>query len=103
VAGIVPGTDPKLREEAVIYSAHWDHLGIDEGTRQNGKPDHIWNGAIDNGSGTAALLAMAQAAVRIRRAAPRSSCGPAPRSRACWAAWPTPARPCGRWRRRPPT
>jgi Zn-dependent M28 family amino/carboxypeptidase len=60
VAGIVPGTDPKLRAEAVIYSAHWDHLGIDE---QNGKPDHIWNGAIDNGSGTAALLAMAQAAV----------------------------------------
>jgi Zn-dependent M28 family amino/carboxypeptidase len=60
VAGIVPGTDPKLRAEAVIYSAHWDHLGIDE---QNGTPDHIWNGAIDNGSGTAALLAMAQAAV----------------------------------------
>jgi len=60
VAGMVPGTDPKLKAEAVIYSAHWDHLGIDE---QNGKPDHIWNGAIDNGSGTAALLAMAQAAI----------------------------------------
>jgi Zn-dependent M28 family amino/carboxypeptidase len=59
VAGIVPGTDPKLREQAVVYSAHWDHLGIDP---DNGKPDHIWNGAIDNGSGTAALLAMAQAA-----------------------------------------
>ncbi|MCS0587669.1 M28 family peptidase [Massilia norwichensis] len=64
VAGIVPGTDPKLREEAVIYSAHWDHLGIDEPSGPtSGKPDHIWNGAIDNGSGTAALLAMAQAAV----------------------------------------
>ena len=60
VVGMVPGSDPKLAAEAVIYSAHWDHLGIDE---QNGKPDHIWNGAIDNGSGTAALLAMAQAAV----------------------------------------
>ena len=60
VAGMVPGSDPKLKAEAVIYSAHWDHLGIDE---HNGKPDHIWNGAIDNGSGTAALLAMAQAAV----------------------------------------
>jgi Zn-dependent M28 family amino/carboxypeptidase len=60
VAGMVPGTDPKLRAEAVIYSAHWDHFGIDQG---NGKPDHIWNGAIDNASGTAALLAMAQAAV----------------------------------------
>jgi Zn-dependent M28 family amino/carboxypeptidase len=60
VAAMVPGSDPRLKAEAVIYSAHWDHLGIDE---QNGKPDHIWNGAIDNGSGTAALLAMAQAAV----------------------------------------
>jgi Zn-dependent M28 family amino/carboxypeptidase len=60
VAGIVPGTDPKLRAEAVIYSAHWDHLGVDQ---ENGKPDHIWNGAIDNASGSAALLAMAQAAV----------------------------------------
>lgn len=60
VAGIVPGTDPKLRDQAVIYSAHWDHLGIDP---NNGKPDHIWNGAIDNASGSASLLAMAQAAV----------------------------------------
>lgn len=61
VAGIVPGTDPKLKSEAVIYSAHWDHLGIDT---DNGKPDHIWNGAIDNASGAASLLAMAQAAVK---------------------------------------
>jgi Zn-dependent M28 family amino/carboxypeptidase len=61
VAGIVPGSDPKLRAQAVVYSAHWDHLGIDE---NNGKDDHIWNGAIDNGSGSAALLAMAQAALK---------------------------------------
>jgi len=61
VAGIVPGTDPVLKQEAVIYSAHWDHLGMES---EEGKPDHIWNGAIDNASGTAALLAMAQAAVR---------------------------------------
>jgi Zn-dependent M28 family amino/carboxypeptidase len=60
VAGVVPGTDPALRDQAVIYSAHWDHLGIDPG---NGKSDHIWNGAIDNASGAAALLAMAQVAV----------------------------------------
>lgn len=56
VVGIVPGSDPKLREEAVVYSAHWDHLG------KNG--DRIYNGAIDNGSGAAALLAMAAAAVQ---------------------------------------
>ncbi|WP_432381346.1 M28 family peptidase [Duganella sp. P38] len=60
VAGIVPGTDPKLKSEAVIYSAHWDHLGIDD----NKQGDNIWNGAIDNGSGVAALLAMAQEAVK---------------------------------------
>ncbi len=63
VAGLVPGTDPKLKDQAVIYSAHWDHLGIDEGAPRNDKTDHIWNGAIDNASGAAALLAMAQAAV----------------------------------------
>ncbi len=68
VAGIVPGTDPKLKDEAVIYSAHWDHLGKDdEGSAQGvkqGQSDHIYNGAIDNASGAAALLAMAQVAVK---------------------------------------
>ena len=62
VAGIVPGTDPKLKDEVVIYSAHWDHLGK-QGDGKDGK-DNIYNGAVDNASGTAALLAMAQAAVR---------------------------------------
>ncbi|WP_373990296.1 M28 family peptidase [Duganella sp. BuS-21] len=60
VVGIVPGTDAKLKSEAVVYSAHWDHLGIDD-SKQG---DNIWNGAIDNGSGVAALLAMAQEAVK---------------------------------------
>jgi Zn-dependent M28 family amino/carboxypeptidase len=59
VAGIVPGTDPKLKEEVVIYSAHYDHLG-----KQGNGADNIYNGAVDNASGTAALLAMAQEAVR---------------------------------------
>ena len=63
VAGIVPGSDPKLKEQAVVYSAHWDHLGIDEDAPRDGK-DHIWNGAIDNASGAAALLAMAAEAVK---------------------------------------
>ncbi|MES2018175.1 MAG: M28 family peptidase [Pseudomonadota bacterium] len=60
VAGIVPGTDPVLKHQAVIYSAHWDHLGRLE---NSGAQDRIWNGAIDNASGSAALLAMAQVAV----------------------------------------
>jgi Zn-dependent M28 family amino/carboxypeptidase len=59
VAGIVPGTDPKLKDEVVIYSAHWDHLG-----KQGEGKDTIYNGAVDNASGTAALLAMAQEAVK---------------------------------------
>jgi Zn-dependent M28 family amino/carboxypeptidase len=58
VAGIVPGTDPTLKTEVVIYSAHWDHLG-----KQGTTGDTIYNGAVDNASGSAALLAMAQEAV----------------------------------------
>lgn len=63
VAGIVPGTDPKLKDEVVIYSAHWDHLGIDPMLIKAGK-DGIYNGAVDNGSGVATVLAMAEAAVK---------------------------------------
>lgn len=58
VAGLVPGTDPVLKDELVIYSAHWDHLG-----RTAGEGDVIYNGAWDNATGAAALLAMAQASV----------------------------------------
>lgn len=63
VAAIVPGTDPKLKDEVVIYSAHWDHLGK-QGDASGGK-DVIFNGAVDNASGSAALLAMAQEAIRV--------------------------------------
>ncbi|MCS0629106.1 M28 family peptidase [Telluria mixta] len=59
VAGVVPGTDPKLKNEVVIYSAHWDHLG-----KQGDTGDTIYNGAVDNASGSAGLLAMAQEAAR---------------------------------------
>jgi Zn-dependent M28 family amino/carboxypeptidase len=62
VVGIVPGTDPKLKEQAVVYSAHWDHLGIDQNIPEG--RDRIFNGAVDNASGSAALLAMAAEAVR---------------------------------------
>lgn len=59
VAAIVPGTDPELKKEAVIYTAHWDHLG-----KQGNGTDTIYNGAVDNASGTAALLAMAKVALQ---------------------------------------
>ncbi len=63
VAGLVPGTDPKLKSEVVIYTAHWDHLGMDPALIKAGK-DGIYNGAVDNGTGTATVLAMAEAAVK---------------------------------------
>ena len=54
VVGIWPGSDPKLKDELIIISAHYDHVGY----RENGD---IYNGADDNGSGTCGLLAIAEA------------------------------------------
>lgn len=60
VVALIEGSDPKLKHEYVIYSAHWDHLGID--TRLPGsRSEQIYHGALDNASGTAALLALAKA------------------------------------------
>lgn len=56
VAKIV-GSDPKLKDEAVIFSAHWDHLGI--GDPVNG--DGIYNGAADNATGCAMIVEIARA------------------------------------------
>ncbi|MET0319835.1 MAG: M28 family peptidase [Duganella sp.] len=60
VVALIEGSDPKLKHELVVYSAHWDHLGIDE--RLPGeRTRQIYHGALDNASGTAALLALAKA------------------------------------------
>ena len=56
VVARVEGSDPKLKNEYVIYSAHWDHLGRD--TSLVG--DQIYNGASDNAAGTAQLLEIAR-------------------------------------------
>ena len=58
VVGLLPGRDAKAKNEYVVYSAHWDHLGI--GPIVNG--DSIYNGAEDNASGVADVLAVARAA-----------------------------------------
>lgn len=58
VLALLPGSDPKLRDEIVVYTAHWDHLGRDERL----KGDQIYNGAADNAAGVAVLLEIAQAA-----------------------------------------
>jgi Zn-dependent M28 family amino/carboxypeptidase len=57
ILGKLEGGDPKLRDQYVIYTAHWDHLGIVDPI--NG--DSIANGAIDNASGVAGILAIAKA------------------------------------------
>jgi Zn-dependent M28 family amino/carboxypeptidase len=57
VAAVVPGSDAALKDEIVMFTAHWDHLGI--GTPVDG--DAIYNGAIDNGTGCGILLELARA------------------------------------------
>lgn len=57
VAAVIPGSDPSLASEAVIFSAHWDHLGL--GPAVNG--DNIYNGAVDNATGCAMLIEIARA------------------------------------------
>lgn len=57
VAAMVPGSDPQLKDEVVIFTAHWDHLG-------KGDPvddDPIYNGAVDNATGCGILLELAHA------------------------------------------
>ena len=57
----IPGTDPKLGGQAVVVTAHFDHLGKGRPVRD----DDIYNGALDNASGTAALLALARACTSL--------------------------------------
>ena len=57
VVGKLEGSDPKLKDEYVIYTAHWDHLGIGP---PNATGDKIYNGALDNASGCAGLIEMAR-------------------------------------------
>lgn len=59
VAGVLPGSDPQLRQEYLVYSAHIDHIGVTPG-----QPDSINNGADDNASGAAGLLELAEAFTR---------------------------------------
>jgi Zn-dependent M28 family amino/carboxypeptidase len=63
VVARLPGAHPERRNEVVVYSSHWDHLGRDE--RLDG--DRIFNGALDNATGVAALLELAEAFVRAPR------------------------------------
>ena len=57
VIGVVEGTDPELKNEYIIYSAHYDHVGIGQPDETG---DEIYNGARDNAVGTTTVLSMAQ-------------------------------------------
>ncbi len=68
VVGKLTGSDAEKKNEVVIYSAHWDHLGRDPQL----KGDQIYNGALDNASGVASILELAQAFTKLPQAPPRS-------------------------------
>jgi Zn-dependent M28 family amino/carboxypeptidase len=55
--GLLRGSDPVLKDTYLIVTGHYDHLGI----RDNGTPDHIYNGADDDASGTASVIEIANA------------------------------------------
>src|ERR1017187_2428964 len=57
VVGVLRGSDPTLRDTYVLVTAHYDHLGV----RGTGDVDHIYNGANDDGSGTASVIEIANA------------------------------------------
>jgi Zn-dependent M28 family amino/carboxypeptidase len=61
VVAKLEGSDPKLKDEYVVYTAHWDHLGKDP----NLQGDQIYNGADDNASGVAQLLEIAEAYTKL--------------------------------------
>ncbi len=65
VIGIVEGSDPVLKNECVLFTAHYDHLGI------NGEGE-VFNGADDNGTGTVALLEIAEAFTKMKKKPKRS-------------------------------
>ena len=68
VVGILPGTDPKLRNEYVVLSAHLDHVGKGEPINN----DAIYNGAMDNASGIATLIEAARELARTKKRFRRS-------------------------------
>jgi len=68
VIGKLEGDDPKVRDEYVIYTAHWDHLG----RHPELQGDQIFNGAIDNASGVASVIELAAAFKKLNPPPKRS-------------------------------
>ena len=68
VIGKLEGSDPKLRDEYLIYTAHWDHLG----RHPELQGDQIFNGAVDNASGVGSLIELADAFTKLNPPPKRS-------------------------------
>lgn len=62
VVGLIEGSDAKLKNEYVVFTSHWDHLGIGE---PDASGDRIYNGAYDNASGVAAALGIADVVAKL--------------------------------------
>ncbi|MBK7704848.1 MAG: M28 family peptidase [Acidobacteria bacterium] len=84
VVGFYEGSDNQLKNEYVVYTAHWDHLGIGE---PNAKGDAIYNGALDNSTGCAQVLAVAEALTKLPKKNSRSV-------RRCFSSRPPKSRDC---------
>ncbi len=69
VVGRVEGSDEKLKSQAVLFTAHWDHLGVGVAVRG----DKIYNGAVDNATGCAVVLELARAWAALPRKPKRSA------------------------------
>ncbi|MEJ8758605.1 M28 family metallopeptidase [Pontibacter sp. H259] len=68
VVARLEGADASLKDEFIVYTAHWDHLGKDPKL----KGDQIYNGALDNATGTAGLLELAEAYSKLKQKPKRS-------------------------------
>ncbi len=70
VLGLLEGSDPERKREMIVFMAHHDHIGMSAERDERG--DNIYNGAIDNASGVAALLATARAFTQLKERPARS-------------------------------
>ena len=69
VVGKIDGSDSKLKDEWIVYTAHWDHLGL----HAELQGDQIFNGALDNASGVASVIELARAHAKLNPATKRSA------------------------------
>jgi Zn-dependent M28 family amino/carboxypeptidase len=69
VVAMLPGSDPELKKECIVYSAHWDHFGTKK--NEDGTTG-VFSGALDNGSGVATILEVARAYSKLQRPPKRS-------------------------------